>query len=187
MLWRLLERNGRAGKNGGLFSTASPCKKKPMQERNYPLKSHYHGQIQGQQIRLWLGCSSQWGCELQHSMEWAEPGWWVWGLCCLSEGWAASTGSVLRTRIFHGNVCRLQFSTNIVKAQRQCVIAQKHCAQQLWVFIYENNTVWFQGELIKLHKRFTSPFCSCNNAFSTSSDPFLYSNRAACAGLSFGL
>lgn len=72
-------------------------------------------------------------------------------------------------------------------AQKRSVIAQKLCAQQLRVFIYENNAVWFQGELIKLHKRFTSPFCSCNNAFSTFSDPFLYSSIAAWAGLSFGL
>lgn len=103
------------------------------------------------------------------------------------EGWPASRGSVLETRIFHENVCSLQFSTNPVKAQKYCVKTQKHCAQQLWVLIYVNNTVWFLGELIKLHKRFTSPFCSCNNAFSTLSDSFSYSNIAACAGLSFGL
>lgn len=130
--------------------------------------------------------SKQQGCELQQPMEQAEPGWGCQG-CADAQRDAAATGSMLEMRIFHRDACSLQFSTNPVKAQQQCVTAQKHCAQQLWVFIYENNTVWFQGELIKLHKRFKSPFCSCNNAFSTFSDSFLHSNNAACAGLSFGL
>lgn len=175
--WRC---NGRADKNRGLFPTASSCKKKAMQERNYPLKSHYHGQIQGQGTRLWLGCSSQWSCSTSWSGQSLTGG--CGGSADCQEGWSASTGSMLETKIFLGDVCNSQFSTNPVKAQKQCGIAQKPCAQQLWVFIYENNTVWFQGELIKLHKRFTSLFCSCNNAFSTSSDLFLYSNIAACAG-----
>lgn len=96
------------------------------------------------------------------------------------------TSSVLEKRIFHGIISSLQFNTKPVKAQEQSVIVLKHCAQQILVFIYENNIVWFQWELIKLHTRFKSPFCSCNNAFSTFSDPSLYSTRVACASLSFG-
>jgi len=83
------------------------------------------------------------------------------------------TSSVLEKIIFHGIICSSQFNRKPVKTQKQSVIVQKYCAQQLLVFIYENNTVWFQWELIKLHKRFKSPFCSCNNAFSTFSDPSL--------------
>lgn len=177
------------------------CQKKPRWERNHLLNLIATGKLQFREQSLSsermmvLGCSCQPGSELWHFRGGRSD--WPWfsatptQLPCWSSGMMAERCAIHKQhagkKIFSGIICSLQFNTKPVRAQRQSVAVQKHCAQQPLVCIYENNTVWFQGEPIEVHKWFKSPFSSCNNAFSTFSDPSPCFNTEACASLSFGL